>query len=260
MGILKKFLRRRSKPPQDQEQKVILLQQTRTIRDVEPNTMISKENHRSSQDPGINNKQPSFVLTEPQYVCSTNELLAQSMTRKPSSPHSKKNPDRLFKSDMSSPEVIPPPPPSCSNSSLRFHGQQRQEQHASSSSGTRHRTSNHQHPSVHFSPKHVVISSESSTMDLSQALSAADEDEERTFDTSTFATFKTNNSESSMNYLWRYVTCNLGTQSVFELRPQDDLTIDSDLVSAWTGRTGDTGNTNESLDKRQKKVTWSVAS
>jgi hypothetical protein len=105
----------------------------------------------------------------------------------------------------------------------------------------------------------IISSSESSTMDLARALSNVDDD--GTCETSTFATFKTNNSDSSLQYLWRYITCNLGTKSTFDLRMDDDFTIDSDLVSAWTGRTGDTGNTNEeSLSKTQKKVTWSAAS
>jgi hypothetical protein len=151
-----------------------------------------------------------------------------------------------------------PPPPSCTNSSLRDRqksSQQQQQQGRNSST----RNS----PSVHFSPKHVIISSESSTIDLDRALSNADD--ERTCDTSTFATFKTNNSETSLQYLWKYITCNLGTtKSTFDLRMEDDFTIDSDLVSAWTGRTGDTdrtGNTNESLNyNKQKRVTWSAAS
>mmetsp|Transcript_11319 Transcript_11319/g.21187 ORF Transcript_11319/g.21187 Transcript_11319/m.21187 type:complete len:256 (-) Transcript_11319:49-816(-) len=146
-----------------------------------------------------------------------------------------------------------PPPPSCT------HGSSLRDRPKNSQSGKSRNT-----PSVHFSPRHHVIitSGESSTMDLSQALSSADD--EMTYETSTYATFKTNNSESSLNYFWRYITCNLGTKSTFDLRLEDDFTIDSDLVSAWTGRTGDTGSrtttTHESMGNKPKRVTWSASS
>ena len=95
-------------------------------------------------------------------------------------------------------------------------------------------------PVVQFSKKNIIIEHE---MDLTQTLSAADSfDETFTYDASTVATFKSNSSDTSMHYLWRYLTCNVGTKSTFDLlREADDMTIDS-VYTDLTDRTEKSGN------------------
>jgi len=104
-------------------------------------------------------------------------------------------------------------------------------------------------PVVQFSKKNIVIEHE---MDLTQTLSAADSDhdgedadsfdETFTYDASTVATSKSNSSDTSIHYLWRYLTCNVGTKSTFDLlREADDMTIDS-VFTDLTDKTEKSGN------------------
>ena len=99
-------------------------------------------------------------------------------------------------------------------------------------------------PVVQFSKKNITIEHESSG--LSQTLSTADLDDQSsqdsfddttcTYDASTVATFRTNCSDNSMQYLWKYLTC-ARSLSTFDLLREDEFTID-------TAFTYDTDQTN----------------
>lgn len=76
-----------------------------------------------------------------------------------------------------------------------------------------------------------------------------------TYDDSTVATNKTNSSDSSMQYLWKYLTCSM-TTSIFDRREQcldDDLTIDSDLMTVMSNLTDKTGNLSTTLGNDLEK-------
>lgn len=77
-----------------------------------------------------------------------------------------------------------------------------------------------------------------------------------TYDDSTVATNKTNSSDSSMQYLWKYLTCSAMTTSIFDRREQildDDLTIDSDLMTVMSNLTDKTGNLSTTLGNDLEK-------
>ncbi|GFH45493.1 predicted protein [Chaetoceros tenuissimus] len=77
-----------------------------------------------------------------------------------------------------------------------------------------------------------------------------------TYDDSTVATNKTNSSDSSMQYLWKYLTCSAMTTSIFDRREQcldDDLTIDSDLMTEMSNLTDKTGNLSTTLGNDLEK-------
>jgi len=110
-------------------------------------------------------------------------------------------------------------------------------------------------PVVQFSKKNIIIEHETG---LTETLSAADSDRDRdrdhdgedsdsfdetlTYDASTVATSKTNSSDTSLQYLWRYLTCDMGTKSTFDLlREADDLTIESGFTDL-TDKTEKSGN------------------
>ena len=76
-----------------------------------------------------------------------------------------------------------------------------------------------------------------------------------TYDDSTVATNKTNSSDSSMQYLWKYLTCSM-TTSIFDRREQcldDDITIDSDLMTVMSNLTDKTGNLSATLGNDLEK-------
>lgn len=85
-----------------------------------------------------------------------------------------------------------------------------------------------------------------------------DYDDESVFtydDSSTVATNKTNSSDSSMQYLWKYLTCS-ATASIFDRREQcldDDITIDSDLMTVMSNLTDKTGNLSATLGNDLEK-------